>query len=268
VREAAQLQAGELARRAAACPDLASLAHAVAECTACSLCKTRTQTVFADGTGRVRVLFVGEAPGENEDLQGVPFVGRAGALLTDIITKGMGLARQDVTIANVLKCRPPGNRDPSETEKLLCTSWLDRQIELVDPQVIIPLGRHAACHLLGSEATMGSLRGRVHERAGRKIVGSAQLRRTGAFLQHGSVLLEGDQSVIGRVTRGPAPPGADACLGAVLGRPVPWHEVAEALAHEAREWGGPWRTAGPEELAPIATRHEVRYRSDDWTWRR
>lgn len=104
--------------------------------------------------------------------------------------------------------------------------------------------------------------------AGRKIVGSAQLRRTGAFLQHGSVLLEGDQSVIGRVTRGPAPPGADACLGAVLGRPVPWHEVAEALAHEAREWGGPWRTAGPEELAPIATRHEVRYRSDDWTWRR
>ena len=170
VREAAQLQARELARRAAACPDLASLARAVAECTACSLCQTRTQTVFADGSGRVRVLFVGEAPGENEDLQGVPFVGRAGALLTDIITKGMGLARQDVTIANVLKCRPPNNRDPSETEKLLCTSWLDRQIELVDPEVIIPLGRHAACHVLGSEASMGALRGRVHERAGRKIV--------------------------------------------------------------------------------------------------
>ena len=138
----------------------------MAECSACGLCKTRTQTVFADGTGRVRVLFVGEAPGENEDLQGVPFVGRAGALLTDIITKGMGLARQDVTIANVLKCRPPDNRDPSPAEKLLCTAWLDRQIELVDPQVIIPLGRHAACHILETEASMGSLRGRVHERGG------------------------------------------------------------------------------------------------------
>ena len=142
----------------------------VAECTACGLCRTRTQTVFSDGDGRAGVMFVGEAPGEQEDLTGVPFVGPAGKLLSDIITKGMGLAREQVYIANVLKCRPPGNRDPSELEKIVCTGWLDRQIELVNPRVIVPLGRHAACHVLGVERSMGALRGRVHERGGRKVV--------------------------------------------------------------------------------------------------
>jgi DNA polymerase len=172
--DAARKNADEIRTKAQACADLDALARAVAECTACGLCRTRTQTVFADGVdrgkGRVPVMFVGEAPGENEDLQGVPFVGRAGALLTDIITKGMGLAREDVSIVNVLKCRPPDNRDPTEEEKLLCTPWLDRQIELVDPRVIIPLGRHAAMHVLGIEASMGALRGRVHDRNGRKVV--------------------------------------------------------------------------------------------------
>jgi DNA polymerase len=156
--------------RAAACPDLASLRAAVADCTACALAESRTQTVFADGADEARIVFVGEAPGYHEDVQGVPFVGRAGQLLTDIIEKGMGLSRREVVIANVLKCRPPENRDPTAEEKALCTAWLDRQLELVDPELIIALGRHAAGHLLGSEAPLGRLRGRVHERKGRKVI--------------------------------------------------------------------------------------------------
>ncbi|MEO6709961.1 MAG: uracil-DNA glycosylase [Planctomycetota bacterium] len=169
--DAAVIQAREIRARAQACADLPSLRAAVAACTACSLCKTRTQTVFQDGTGKLPIMFVGEAPGANEDEQGIPFVGRAGALLNDIITKGMGVRREDVSIANVLKCRPPDNRDPSDVEKTLCTPWLDRQIELVDPKVLIPLGGHAAKHLLQNPtASLGSLRARVHERQGRKIV--------------------------------------------------------------------------------------------------
>ena len=155
---------------AAGCADLGALREAVARCEACSLCETRTQTVFADGTERARVLFIGEAPGQHEDEQGVPFVGRAGKLLTDIVTKGMGLAREDVYIANVLKCRPPNNRDPQPEEKARCTPFLDRQIELVDPGVVITLGLHASQHVLGRTESMGRLRGRVHMRAGRKVV--------------------------------------------------------------------------------------------------
>ena len=173
-------QAAVNRERAAAASDLCALRETVAACTACDLARTRTQTVFADGPGSAdgpergtrptRVLFVGEAPGQHEDEQGVPFVGRAGQLLTDIIEKGMGLRRDEVTIANVLKCRPPGNRDPSSEEKALCTPFLDRQIELVDPEVIIPLGLHATQHLLSSTSSMGRLRGRVHDLGGRKVV--------------------------------------------------------------------------------------------------
>ena len=158
------------AEAAATAADLGALEASVAACKACALCQSRQRTVFMDGTGASGLMFVGEAPGADEDRQGVPFVGRAGELLTDIITKGMGLARADVTIANVLKCRPPGNRDPLPGEKELCTAFLDRQIELVNPKVIVPLGRHAACHLLGVDAPLGRLRARVHEREGRKIV--------------------------------------------------------------------------------------------------
>ncbi|MBI1382786.1 MAG: uracil-DNA glycosylase [Planctomycetaceae bacterium] len=151
--------------------DLGALAQAVAGCTACGLCQTRTQTVFADGGPRARVLFVGEAPGADEDREGVPFVGRAGALLSDIIAKGMGLERsRDVYIANVLKCRPPDNRDPSPEERELCAPYLWRQIELVDPAVIVPLGRHAAQVVLGTDAPIGQLRGRVHRVAHRAVV--------------------------------------------------------------------------------------------------
>ena len=158
--------------QAAACPDLESLSAAVSRCEACALAKTRTQTVFMDGKGTTGLLFVGEAPGADEDRIGLPFVGRAGQLLTDIITKGMGLSRDDVRIANVLKCRPPGNRDPTGPEKETCTPWLERQIELTDPRAIVPLGKHAANFLLGlaPETPMGATRGRVHVRNGRTIV--------------------------------------------------------------------------------------------------
>ena len=156
--------------RAAACTSLGELRTLVAECVACALCRTRTQTVFSDGSEHARVMFIGEAPGESEDRQGVPFVGAAGQLLTDIIQKGMGLPRQEVHIANVLKCRPPENREPAPDEKALCTPYLDRQIELVDPEVLIALGLHAARHLLHTTLSMGRLRGKVHLWNGRKVI--------------------------------------------------------------------------------------------------
>lgn len=147
-----------------------ALAQTVVECRACSLCDGRRNTVFGTGDRQADWLIVGEAPGENEDLQGEPFLGQAGLLLDNML-KALGLNRQQqVYIANVLKCRPPDNRDPSPSEKALCTAWLDRQIELVAPRVIVPLGRHAANHVLGRDSSMGALRGQVHERAGRKVV--------------------------------------------------------------------------------------------------
>ncbi len=160
----------ELRELAAKASDLDALKSAVAGCEACGLCETRTQTVFSDGTPSSGVMFVGEAPGVDEDAQGVPFVGRAGQFLTRIIEKGMGVERPEVYIANVLKCRPPDNRDPRADEKALCTAWLDRQIELVDPRVIVPLGRHSAVHLTGKDLSMGRLRGQVHHVGGRPIV--------------------------------------------------------------------------------------------------
>jgi uracil-DNA glycosylase family 4 len=162
--------AADVAAQAAAAQDLDELRAAVSQCEACGLCKTRTQTVFMDGAGGRGVLFVGEAPGADEDRTGVPFVGRSGQLLTDIIEKGMGIPRSEVHIANVLKCRPPENRDPTPEEKAICTPWLDRQIELLDPKVIIPLGRHAASHVLGIQAPMGALRKKVHDKGTRKVV--------------------------------------------------------------------------------------------------
>lgn len=156
--------------QAAAAKDLDELRRGVAQCRACTLCTTRTQTVFLDGKGARKLMFVGEAPGADEDASGVPFVGRAGQLLTDIIQKGMGIPREEVWIANVLKCRPPNNREPSPVEKETCTPWLDRQIEMLDPSVIIPLGRHAAMHMLRRTATMGEMRGRIFELGSRKVI--------------------------------------------------------------------------------------------------
>jgi len=141
---------------------LATLAAEVSQCTKCGLCHTRTQTVFADGSPTADLVFVGEAPGFHEDQQGIPFVGAAGQLLTDIITKGMKLRRQDVYICNVIKCRPPENRDPSPDEKKHCEPYLVRQLELVRPKVICALGGHAAKTLLKTDEPTGKLRGKWH----------------------------------------------------------------------------------------------------------
>lgn len=162
--------AADVRAQAAAAKDLEEVRRGVAQCQACTLCQTRTNTVFLDGKGASGLMFVGEAPGADEDRTGVPFVGRAGKLLTDIVTKGMGLDRQDVWIANVLKCRPPENRDPTPEEKATCTPWLDRQIEILAPKILVPLGRHASMHVLGGESAMGAMRGRVHTVAGRPVV--------------------------------------------------------------------------------------------------
>ncbi len=162
--------AADVQAQSAAARSLDELRRGVAQCRACELCETRTNTVFLDGQGASGVMFVGEAPGAEEDRTGVPFVGRAGQLLTDIVTKGMGLARQDVWIANVLKCRPPENRDPTPHEKATCTPWLDRQIEMLAPRILVPLGRHAAMHVLRVQASMNAMRGRVHMVGGRPVV--------------------------------------------------------------------------------------------------
>jgi DNA polymerase len=146
--------------------DLDSLRAAVASCRLCGLCRTRTQTVFSDGGGRSRLMFVGEAPGADEDASGVPFVGRAGQLLTKMIEAGMGLSRGDVYIANVLKCRPPGNRNPEPAEIASCRPYLDAQIDLVRPAVLVALGKFAAQFLLETEEPISRLRGRWGSRSG------------------------------------------------------------------------------------------------------
>lgn len=144
--------------------DLESLAGLVAQCHGCGLCGTRTQTVFGSGNPRAQLVFVGEAPGEEEDLQGLPFVGRAGQLLTRIIEMktGMGLKRDDVYICNVLKCRPPGNRNPEAAEMAACEPFLVRQLELLQPKVICALGGFAAKQLLKTDLSVGRLRGKWH----------------------------------------------------------------------------------------------------------
>jgi len=162
--------AADVRAQAAGARDLDEVRRGVAQCTACTLCQTRTNTVFLDGKGSSGLMFIGEAPGAEEDKTGVPFVGRAGQLLTDIVTKGMGLDRQDVWIANVLKCRPPDNREPTPAEKATCTPWLDRQVALLGPRILVPLGRHASMHVLGITAAMNAMRGRVHTVAGRPVV--------------------------------------------------------------------------------------------------
>ncbi len=147
------------ARRASAL-ELQSLAKEVSSCVTCRLCKTRKQTVFADGSSSARIMFIGEAPGADEDAQGVPFVGRAGQLLTRMIEDGMGLPRSSVYIANVLKCRPPENRNPEPDEIAACRGYLERQIDLVKPEVLVALGKFAAHFLLETEEGITRLRGK------------------------------------------------------------------------------------------------------------
>ena len=137
------------------------LTQRVASCERCTLSKTRKQTVFGIGNRNADWMFVGEAPGADEDHQGEPFVGRAGHLLNAILFS-IGLSREDVFIANILKCRPPNNRDPRPDEIASCLPYLRRQIELIEPKIIVALGRFAAHNLLAVETPLGRLRGKVH----------------------------------------------------------------------------------------------------------
>ena len=151
--------------------DWAALRAAVTACTACGLCKQRKQAVFGVGNEAAPWLFVGEGPGADEDEQGEPFVGQAGKLL-DSMFAALGLKRgREAYIANVVKCRPPGNRTPTPEESAACAPFLDRQIDLIAPKVIVALGKTAATRLLGAEPpSLGSLRGKVHDYRGRPVV--------------------------------------------------------------------------------------------------
>lgn len=136
-----------------------SLQERVAACTACGLEKTRTQTVFGVGNRQADLLIIGEAPGAQEDRLGEPFVGRAGQLL-DAMLRAIGLSRQQIYIANILKCRPPNNRDPRPEEVAHCTPFLEQQVQLIQPKLILALGRIAAHYLLKTTASLSNLRGR------------------------------------------------------------------------------------------------------------
>jgi uracil-DNA glycosylase family 4 len=133
----------------------------VRECTRCGLCQSRTQTVFGVGNRRADLMVIGEAPGQDEDAQGEPFVGRAGQLLNSMLI-AMGNPRETVYIANILKCRPPNNRNPNPVEVTSCLPYLQQQIDLIQPRLILAVGGIAAQNLLATEESVGRLRGRVH----------------------------------------------------------------------------------------------------------
>ncbi|MEA3221559.1 MAG: uracil-DNA glycosylase [Thermodesulfobacteriota bacterium] len=140
------------------------------DCKRCPLSERRNHIVFGEGNPEARIMFVGEAPGAVEDKTGKPFVGPAGRLFTDIVEKGMGLKRSDVYIANILKCRPPGNRDPLPTEVSECIGFLKAQILAIRPEMIIALGRIAAQNLLETKTPISRLRGNLKEFMGTKVM--------------------------------------------------------------------------------------------------
>ncbi len=164
-----------LSREAIAALDWDGLRSAVADCRACGLCESRKNTVFGVGHSQAHWMIIGEAPGEQEDLQGEPFVGPAGKLLDNML-RSLGLSRsegppeQQVFIANTLKCRPPRNRNPDPAELAQCEPFLQRQIELIQPRIILAMGRFAVQQLLQSQEAIGRLRGRVHHYQGVPLV--------------------------------------------------------------------------------------------------
>jgi DNA polymerase len=149
--------------------ELEALSFEILKSECCQLCRTRTNLVFGSGNPDAELVFVGEAPGREEDLQGLPFVGRAGQLLTKII-ESIGLKRKDVYICNILKCRPPNNRDPFPTEILACEGYLIRQLEIIKPSIICPLGKFAAQTLLRSQTPISQLRGKFYDYHGIKLI--------------------------------------------------------------------------------------------------
>jgi uracil-DNA glycosylase family 4 len=149
---------------------LAEVAVEAADCTKCGLASGRTQVVFGVGNADADVMFIGEAPGFHEDKQGEPFVGAAGQLLTRMLGEVLGVARADIYIANVIKCRPPGNRDPQEDEIDACTPWLVEQVSLIQPRVIVTLGNFATKFVLQTAQGITRMRGRAYPWHGRTVV--------------------------------------------------------------------------------------------------
>jgi len=149
---------------------LTKVIQEMANCQLCPLGKTRKNLVFGVGNPYARIVFVGEAPGADEDEQGLPFVGRAGQLLTDIIVKGMKLERKDVYICNILKCRPPNNRNPLPDEISKCEPFLKKQLQIISPKIICALGTFAAQTLLKTDIPISALRGRFHSYEGIKLM--------------------------------------------------------------------------------------------------
>jgi DNA polymerase len=149
---------------------LGELRAEIGDCQRCKLCRGRTNIVFGVGNPRAELVFVGEAPGRDEDLKGEPFVGRAGQLLTEIITKGMKMRREDVYIANVVKCRPPENRNPEPDEIAACEPFLMKQLDLIRPHIIVALGTFAAQTLLKTKTPISRLRGIWHSYQGIKLM--------------------------------------------------------------------------------------------------
>ena len=151
-------------------PTLDGVRAELGDCRRCGLCEGRNTIVFGDGNPNADLLFIGEGPGEQEDRTGLPFVGRAGELLTQMIEKGMGIARNDVYICNIVKCRPPNNRTPLPPEVSACRPFLDGQIEAVAPKVIVTLGKPAASLLLDREIAITRVRGTWHEYRGSPLM--------------------------------------------------------------------------------------------------
>ncbi len=166
---APQPEIGSLVAPADRAAALAAIVEEIGDCKRCQLHKERHSIVFAQGDPNARLLFVGEGPGADEDEQGLPFVGRAGQLLNNMIS-AMGLEREQTYICNVVKCRPPGNRTPEPDEANTCLPFLFRQIDVVRPQVIVALGATAATYLLGQRQPLAGLRGRIHAFRGSSLI--------------------------------------------------------------------------------------------------
>jgi DNA polymerase len=187
---------------------LADVAIEASTCTKCRLAETRTQVVFGVGDPNADLLFVGEAPGMHEDRQGEPFVGAAGQLLTRMLA-GISMTREQVYIANVLKCRPPGNRDPQEDEIETCTRWLVGQISLIQPDVIVTLGNFATKFVLQTQQGITRMRGSVYPWHGRKVIPTfhpAAILRGGGEKSRQFADLEEDFALIKRTLTEPSPP--------------------------------------------------------------
>jgi DNA polymerase len=191
--------------------DLVALYREASECTRCPLAETRTKVVFGAGNADADLMFVGEAPGAEEDRRGLPFVGRAGGLLSDLL-EGIGLTREDVFIANVLKCRPPGNRDPQPMEIESCHPYLERQVELIRPAVIGTLGNFATKLITGSQTGITKVRGipQVHTLGGLPVFVMPLLHPAAALRTPSLVeTLRGDFAALGELAESP-PPGETA----------------------------------------------------------